>query len=256
MLVDSHCHLHMIDYAKLGKSFEQVMDECSDLEKLLCVSTTPQDFQKMFDFTQAYSHKISLSAGLHPSEVAPEGWQDLISKSLDSSRVVAVGETGLDFHYDSVDKVEQKERFAWQINKSKEVNLPLIIHTREAKEDTIDIMIDSGRYDVTGVMHCFTEDLDMAKKCLDLGFYISISGIVTFKNADQIRQVAKNIPLDMLLVETDSPYLSPAPNRGKTNIPAYVNHTAQFVADLRGIHLDELAEQTTHNFYNLFRKCK
>lgn len=253
MLVDSHCHLHMIDYDKLGSSYDDVMHECKDLERLLCVSTTPNDFKYMQELTEPYKNKILLSTGLHPSEEGEVGWQEKIGEYSKIDRVVAIGETGLDFHYDSVLKEEQLLRFSWQVDKARKEQLPLIIHTREAKQETLDVLIDHGKYDVTGVMHCFTEDLDMAKKCLDLGFYISLSGIVTFKNAMQIKEVAKNIPLDMMLVETDSPYLAPIPMRGKTNIPSYVKHTANYIAELRGVDFEDFCRQTTRNFNMLFK---
>lgn len=253
MLVDSHCHLHMIDYDDLGISFDDLMNSCESLQHLLCVSTTPSDFLVMEKLTSPYKSKISLSAGLHPSEKSPEGWKEQINEYANYDRVVAIGETGLDFHYDSIPREEQISNFSWQVDKARNTSLPLIIHTREAKEETLDVLIDSGKYDVHGVMHCFTEDWEMAKKCLDLGFHISLSGIVTFKNAQQIKEVAKNMPLDSLLVETDSPYLAPVPKRGKTNIPLYVEYTAKYIADLRGMDYEDLCHQTTNNFNNLFK---
>jgi TatD DNase family protein len=166
--------------------------------------------------------------------------------------VIAVGETGLDYFRSTGDVEWQRDRFRRHIQASIALKKPLIIHTRQANDDTLAIMQSEAASRVGGVMHCFTEDWQMAKRALDLGFYISFSGIVTFKNAEQIQETAKQVPLDRMLVETDAPYLAPQPHRGKPNEPGYVRHTAEFIAKMRGISLEELAAQTTQNFYHLF----
>ena len=184
-------------------------------------------------------------------------WKSLRKKKLieiaQNDRIIAIGETGLDyFRVEGQDMTWQRDRFRTHINAAKEVKKPLIIHTRNAATDTMNILKEEGADQCKGVMHCFAEDWEVAKKALDLGFYISFSGIVTFKSAQNVQEVAQKTPIDRILVETDAPYLAPVPHRGKTNEPALVRHTAQFVADLRGISLEKLAENTTENFFNLF----
>jgi TatD DNase family protein len=219
---------------------------------MLCVCITLADFPKMLKIVKQYP-QVSASVGLHPNEAVEKEptVTDLVALAADE-KVVAIGETGLD-HYRSTGDVEwQRERFRQHIRAAQQVGKPLIIHTRQAREDTLRIMQEENASSVGGVMHCFTEDWAMASAALELGFYISISGIVTFKNALEIQEVAKKVPLDRLLIETDSPYLAPMPHRGKPNEPAYVRHVAEFVAALRGVELGEFAEQTTENFFRLF----
>jgi len=195
---------------------------------------------------------------VHPCE--REGYDPTVDELVNiaiQDHIIAVGETGLDyFRVEDEDMTWQHHRFENHISAAKQVNKPLIIHTRSAAEDTMRILKEQGADQCRGVMHCFAEDWEVAKQALDLGFYISFSGIVTFKSATNVQEVARKTPLDRILVETDSPYLAPVPHRGKTNEPALVHHTAQFVADLRGISLEELASATTENFFRLFKSAK
>lgn len=258
MLVDSHCHLDMLDLEPHGGSLQPVLDEAkaAGVEHILSVSVELDRFPHIL--AQAKQHQnVTVSCGIHPNEQPGDnaGMETLLDLASDPL-VVAIGETGLDTFRSEGDLEWQKDRFRHHIHVAKELGKPLIIHTREAKDDTLAILEAEGADQVGGVIHCFTEDWDMAQRSIDLGFVISFSGIVTFKNAKVIQQVAKDLPLDKILVETDAPYLTPAPNRGKPNYPKHVRDTAQFVADLREITLDELAKQSTENFYRLFAGAK
>ena len=205
----------------------------------------------MLEKIQAFDD-VSASCGVHPLDQKDALDIDLLRKLAVHDKVVAVGETGLDYYYSAETKPVQQESFVGHIDVANELAKPLIIHTRDAREDTINLMREHNAQKCGGVLHCFTEDLDMATKAMDMGFYISISGIVTFRNAEQLRDVVKHVPLDRLLIETDSPYLAPVPHRGKTNQPAYVQDVAYFIAELKGISYKELATATTDNFYRLF----
>jgi len=220
---------------------------------MLCVSVNLEDFPEVLALAQQHAH-IFASVGVHPcyQDVKEPTADELIDIAQDSN-IVAIGETGLDyFRVENQDMTWQQNRFVNHIHAAKSVNKPLIIHTRSAADDTMRMLKEEGADECRGVMHCFAEDWEVAKKALDLGFFISLSGIVTFKSAEAVQDVAKKCPLDRILVETDSPYLAPVPLRGKMNEPAFVRHTAQFVADLRGISLEELAFATTENFFDLF----
>jgi len=220
---------------------------------MLCVSVNLEDFPQVQALSHQHSH-IFASVGVHPcyQDVKEPTAEELIDIAQDSN-IVAIGETGLDYFRVEDQNMEwQRDRFKTHIKAANTVNKPLIIHTRNAADDTMRILKEEGADQCRGVMHCFAEDWEVAKKALDLGFYISFSGIVTFKSAENVQEVARKCPIDRMLVETDAPYLAPVPLRGKTNEPAYVRHTAQFVADLKGIPLTELAEQTTNNFFKLF----
>ena len=253
ILVDSHCH---IDFPELHENLIAVLDRANaaGVGYLLCVSVNLEDLKNIVQISHVYS-QVFASAGVHPNH--DQGALDSptyveLREAVAAPVVVAVGETGLDYYRSEGDLEWQLDRFRRHIAISREVGKPLIVHTRRANHDTISIMREEGAADAGGVMHCFSEDWPTAKAALDLGFYVSISGIVTFKNADTVREVARQIPSDRLLVETDAPYLAPVPHRGHTNEPAFVADTARFLAELRGVDLETLAQQTTDNFFELF----
>lgn len=253
MIVDSHCHLDRLDFDKLDLTLAQVLDNAraKDVEHFLCVSVTLAQFPDMLAKIEEFDD-VSASCGIHPLDQ-----KDALDKSellalADHKKVVAIGETGLDYYYSEDSKQVQIDSFIGHIEVARQLDKPLIVHTRDAREDTISLLREHGEGQVKGVLHCFTENWEMAEQALELGLYISISGIVTFKNAVELKEVVKKIPLDRLLIETDSPYLAPVPYRGKTNQPAYVQDVAYYIADLKGVSYDELAKQTTENFYNLF----
>ncbi|MFT5574458.1 MAG: TatD DNase family protein [Cryomorphaceae bacterium] len=251
-IVDSHCH---INFEELAKRMPEVLSNArmNDVSHMLCVSVNLEDFPQVIGLAHEHEH-IFASVGVHPcyEDVKEPSVEELVEIAQDP-KIVAIGETGLDyFRIEDQDMTWQRDRFKRHIAAAKEVNKPLIIHTRSAADDTMRILKEEGADQCRGVMHCFAEDWDVAQKALDLGFYISFSGIVTFKSATNVQEVARKCPIDRILVETDSPYLAPVPLRGKMNEPANVRHTAQFVADLRGISLEQLAEATTNNFFELF----
>ena len=252
MLVDSHCH---INFDPLAERIDEVLSNAKEnkIDHMLCVSVNMEDFPEVESLAKQHKH-IFASVGVHPCE--REGREPSIEELVaigQQEHIVAIGETGLDyFRVKDEDMSWQHQRFVNHIKTANTVQKPLIIHTRNAADDTMHMLKEEGADKCRGVMHCFAEDWATAEKALDLGFYISFSGIVTFKSATNVQEVAKKTPLDRILVETDSPYLAPVPHRGKTNEPAFVHHTAQFVADLRGITFDKLAESTTQNFFNLF----
>ena len=255
MLVDSHCHLNMLDLVPYDGQLQGVIDAAAavGVNAMLCVSvdlsTLPAVLQTAKQFQNVYA-----SVGVHPNDSKDEPVTvEQLVQLAQHPKVVAIGETGLDYFRSTGDLEWQREAFRTHIRAAKELQKPLIIHTREAQADTIKIMREEGVQTIGGVMHCFTEDWDMAQQAIDLGFYISFSGIVTFKNALQIQEVAKQIPLAWMLVETDSPYLAPMPHRGKSNYPAYTRLVAEYIAQLRGETLATIAQHTTQNFYNLFR---
>lgn len=252
-LVDSHCHLYMLGEAADGGDLNQYIENAkrNSVHYFLNVCVSLRDFPKVIAPTEQFDF-IKASVGVHPNEqdelYSPEKLLELAAHQ----NVIAIGETGLDYFRSTGDLTWQQDRFRAHIAVAKSVRKPLIIHTREAKADTLRIMREEQADAIGGVMHCFTEDWETAKLALDLGFYISFSGIVTFKNATVIQDVARQIPLDRMLVETDAPYLAPNPMRGKLNEPGYVRYTAEYLAALRGISLETLAAQTTENFFTLF----
>jgi TatD DNase family protein len=255
MLVDSHCHLNFPELAQNMQSVRALMDE-SQVGHALCVSVTLDKVHEVIALAENYDNFYA-SVGVHPDyENIAEPTIETLVELADHPKVVAIGETGLDYFRLTGDLAWQRERFRTHIRAAIIANKPLIIHTRNASKDTIAIMREEKAHLVGGVMHCFTESLEVAEQAIAEGFYISFSGIVTFKNALDLKEVAKVVPLDRMLVETDSPYLAPIPFRGKTNQPAYVRHTAQEIANLRGISLDELAQATTQNFFNLFKDAQ
>lgn len=253
MLIDSHCHLNMLnEYPQdLAGIFKNARD--NGVDHMLCVCVTLTKFPEILAIAKEYA-QVSASVGLHPTEMTEnEPSADILLQYAQHKEVVAIGETGLDYYRSADEDMSwQRERFRTHINVAKLSKKPLIIHTRAAQTDTIALMKSERANDIGGVMHCFTEDWEMAKQALDLDFYISISGIVTFKNALQVQEVATKVPLHRLLIETDAPYLAPVPYRGKPNQPAYVKHTAEFIAQLRGISFEEVASATTQNYVDLF----
>lgn len=254
-LIDSHCHLNMLDLTPYQGNLQNVLDEAhsKNVNTFLCVSVDLEHMDELRHIAHQYSN-VYISAGLHPNEL-PGTALDLntLSSAAMDDKVIAIGETGLDYFRSEGDLTWQQERFAQHIELAKKTKKPLIVHTRDAKDDTITLLRTHQAIDVGGVMHCFTEDWETAKKALDLGFYISFSGIVTFKNAVILQEVAKKVPLDRMLVETDSPYLAPVPYRGKPNVPAYVYYVAEFIAGLRDVSIETIANETTQNFKRLFK---
>lgn len=250
-LVDSHCHL---DFPEFEGKMEEVREEmrANGVTHALCISVNLSGFADVLHLAETHDNFFA-SVGVHPDQqstlaVDPARLVELARHP----RVVAIGETGLDYYRVSGDLEWQRQRFRAHIRAARACGKPLVIHTREAAEDTLRIMQQEGAGEVGGVMHCFTESLQVAKAALDLGFHISFSGIITFKNAGKLRDVAKAVPLDRVLLETDSPYLTPVPHRGKTNRPGLVRHVAEELARLRGVELAALAEATTRNFFGLF----
>lgn len=250
-LVDSHCHINFPDFdGRIPDILQNAAD--NQIAHLLCISTSWENQADVIALAQNHP-EIFASVGKHPTtEGGHEPDVNDLVTAAEHPRVVAIGETGLDYFRSEGDLTWQHERFHAHIEAAKVCKKPLIIHTRAAAEDTMNTLRDHKASDAGGVMHCFAEDWDVAKAALDIGFYISFSGIVTFKSAKSVQEVALKAPLDRILVETDAPYLAPVPFRGKTNEPAYVRHTAEYVAELRGIPLVELAEATTGNFFRLF----
>ena len=255
MLVDSHCHLNFPEFTENIHAVRQLMHD-SQVGHALCVSVTLDKFPEVLKLAELYDNFYA-SVGVHPDyEDIEEPSVEVLVSLAQHPKIVAIGETGLDYFRLTGNLEWQRERFRTHIRAAILANKPLIIHTRSAAEDTIRIMREEGADKIGGVMHCFTESLEVALQAIELGFYISFSGIVTFKNAAQIKEVAQAIPLDKILVETDSPYLAPVPFRGKTNQPAYVKYVAQEIANLRGISLDAVMQATTQNFFTLFKHAK
>lgn len=255
MLVDSHCHLN---FPELVQNMDQVLDSMHshDVGHALCVSVTLDKFPEVLAIAEQYPN-IYASVGVHPDyEDIQEPTVEELVRLADHPRVVAIGETGLDYFRLTGDLEWQRKRFRTHIRASKATGKPLIIHTRNAPEDTLRLMREEGAHEVGGVMHCFTESWEVAQAAIEMGFYISFSGIVTFKNAQALKEVAQRVPLNRMLVETDSPYLAPIPFRGKTNQPAYVRHVAEEIARLRDIPLQQVVDATTANFFQLFKHAQ
>jgi len=255
MFIDSHCHLDFPDFEnRLPEIFETMEKQL--VTKALCISVDIPDFPKVLALAKQYSH-LYATVGVHPDyENTREPTLEWLVEEAKEPKVIGIGETGLDY-YRMADKPYaelewQRERFRTHIEASKITKKPLIVHTREASVDTIAILRESGQGQVNGVMHCFTENIEVAKQALDLGFYISFSGIVTFKNALQIKETCKYVPFDRMLIETDSPYLAPVPYRGKTNEPGYVSYVASYIASLKDSSVEDVGRVTSNNFYQLF----
>ena len=256
--VDSHCHLNILDLTAYPGGLEQVLDEAKlkGVGYFLCVAVTLEDHPVLSLIAEKYNN-IVISTGVHPNEHPTEALDTAqLLKTAMHPKIVAIGETGLDYFRSTGDLDWQRTRFIQHIECAKQCHKPLIIHTREAKTDTLTLMQEHNAGEAGGVMHCFTEDWETAKKALDLGFYISFSGIVTFKSATQLQEVARKVPLDKMLIETDSPYLAPMPHRGKSNVPGYVPHVAECIAALRGDAIEKIASVTTENFFTLFKAPK
>ena len=257
MFVDSHCHLNFPELRQQLPEIRRQMQDAGVL-RALCISVTLETFPDVLELAQSYDN-FWATVGVHPDYdegIKEPTFDDLIELgSLD--RVVGIGETGLDYYRlegrSIADMEWQRERFRNHIRAARHLNKPLVIHTRESARDTLDIMKAEQAQDPSGVFHCFTESEEVAREALDLGFYISFSGIVTFKNAKALHEVAKFVPLDRCLIETDSPYLAPTPHRGKTNTPAYVPFVAQYLAELKSISVEEVGETTSRNFERLFK---
>lgn len=254
MYIDSHCHLDRVDLAPYGGRFGDMIQASREegVGQMLCVSIDLESYPDMLALVEDYED-ILISVGVHPCDHdrREPGVRELVELAC-HPRNVAIGETGLDYFRAEGDLEWQRDRFRTHIRAALEAAKPLIIHTREAREDTIRILREEGASAVGGVMHCFTETWEMAEAALELGFYISFSGILTFKNAGELREVARRVPLERILIETDSPYLAPVPFRGKPNEPRFVSRVAEKVAELKAADVDQVARATAENFHRLF----
>lgn len=252
MFIDSHCHL---DFPDLAGNLSELLSNMqnSQVTHALCVSVNLPDFPRVRALAETHAN-LYASVGVHPdyeNEIEPTAEQ--LAELADHPKVIAIGETGLDYFRLQGDLAWQRERFRQHIRAAKQANKPLIIHTRSAAADTLRIMQEEGAAAVGGIMHCFTESWEVAQQAMAMNFYISFSGIVTFKNAVELKEVARKMPLNRILIETDSPYLAPVPFRGKQNQPAFVRHVAEEIARLRAVDLTEIATATTDNFIRLFK---
>ena len=254
MLVDSHCHLDRLDLAAHGGSLDAALDaaRARGVGHFLCIGVSADNAAQVRALAARYPD-VDCSVGIHPLDLAPGEAPalDWLLGELNHPAVVAIGETGLDYHYEPEAAQLQQASFRLHLEAARLTGKPVVIHTRAARADTLTLLREAA-LPQAGVLHCFTEDWEMAKAALDLGYYISLSGIVTFRNADALRDVARQVPADRLLVETDSPYLAPIPHRGKPNLPEYVRDVAEFIALVRGERYEQLAQQTTENFRRLF----
>jgi len=258
LFVDSHCHLDCIKLDEFEDDFDVLIQRCLDagVEHMLCVSIDMHKYPHMLEQAQRYP-QVSVSAGVHPMAEQEENVDAKVLKQIASNeKVVAIGETGLDYYYNKGDKQGQQERFRTHIQCAVELDKPVIVHTRDAGKDTLGILKQENAEKCGGVIHCFTETMEFAEKALELGFMISFSGIITFRNAEALREVAKQVPDSQLLIETDAPYLAPAPFRGKQNYPAHVKHVAQKLADIRNTSIEHIAEVSKDNFYRIFHPCR
>lgn len=256
MFIDSHCH---INFPELSARLPEILAKMAEnsVTHALCVSVNMPEFPSVLALAEKYPH-IYASVGVHPDyEETPEVSVEDLVRLANHPKIVAIGETGLDYYRLEGDLEWQRERFRTHIRASRTTGKPLIIHTRSASEDTIRIMREEGAGTnaggAGGVMHCFTESLEVAQAAMEMGFYISFSGIVTFKSAKELQAVARAVPLERMLIETDAPYLAPVPHRGKVNEPGLVRHVAEFIASLKDIPLEQVAKQTTDNFFELFK---
>ncbi len=255
MLIDSHCH---IDFPDLAANLPQVLGlmHDNDVGCAVCIGVTLEDFPRILALAES-DRRIFASGGVHPETTGVR--EPTVGELVELARhprIIAIGETGLDYYWHKDAPEWQRERFRTHIRAARAAAKPLVVHTREAAADTLRVMREEGAGEAGGVMHCFTETWQVAEAALDQGFYISMSGIVTFRKALTVREVAQRVPLDRLLVETDSPYLAPVPYRGKTNQPAYVKHVAEELARLRGLSYQEVVDATTANFFRLFPEAQ
>ena len=252
MLVDSHCHLDFPDLAgRLPEILERM--RLNDVGCAVCIGVNLEDFPRVLALAEAHPH-LYATVGVHPEYTDAEEPNEAKLVALAAHpKVIAIGETGLDYYWQKDRPEWQRDRFRRHIRAAVASGKPLVVHMRDAAEDTLRILAEEGAPSVGGVMHCFTETWEVARQALDLGFYISFSGIVTFKSALAIKEAAQRTPLDRILIETDSPYLAPVPHRGKTNEPAYVRHVAEEIARLRQLSPEEVGAATTANFFSLFK---
>lgn len=254
MLVDSHCHLDRLDLKPFGGDFNNALDTARNagVKEFLCVAINVENQPQVIKLAEE-NPDIFASVGIHPLYTKGQDIDEAyLVEQAQHPKVIAIGETGLDYYYAKESADEQQRLFRTHVQAAVKSKLPLIIHTRDARKDTLDILRQEGADKVGGVLHCFTESLSMALEAIEMGFYISFSGIVTFRNADELRDVARAIPSDKILVETDSPYLTPVPHRGKPNSPLYVVDVARHLAELREVSFEEFCQQTTKNYRRLF----
>lgn len=252
MLVDSHCHL---DFPDLAKRLPEILENMqrNDVGCAVCIGVNLEDFPGVLALAESHRN-LYATVGVHPEYTdAEEPSEQRLIELAAHPKVIAIGETGLDYYWQKDRPEWQRDRFRCHIRTAIKTGKPLVVHMRDAADDTLRILEEEGAQRVGGVMHCFTESWDVARQALDLGFYISFSGIVTFKNATIIKEAAANTPLDRILIETDSPYLAPSPHRGKQNEPAYVRHVAEEIGRLRDLSLEDIGRATTNNFFNLFK---
>ncbi len=255
MLIDSHCHLDRLDLSPFDGKLDNALAFARErgVERFLCVAIDMENVETVIAMAEQYP-QVYASVGVHPNEQGrEEPTVERLLQLAENERVIAIGETGLDYFRSEGDLAWQHQRFRTHIAAAKACDKPLIIHCREAREDTLKILAEEGADEVGGVMHCFVENLATAERAMELGFYISFSGIVTFNSAKELKEVAKVIPAERLLVETDAPYLAPVPYRGKSNQPAYVREVAEAIAELRGVSYESIAAQSGENFNRLFR---
>ena len=256
MFIDSHCHLDRLKLEKYQNGLGDALDAAAQerVTEMLCVAIDLEHIDQVLSIATNNSN-VYASVGVHPTSYeGEEPTVDRLVTLADEPKVIAIGETGLDYFYSAEHKDLQQQRFIRHLEASKITRKPVIVHTRDAKEDTLSIIEAHGDREVAGVLHCFTEDLDMALRAIELGYYISFSGIVTFKNAVELQEVARSIPLERMLIETDSPYLAPVPFRGKPNEPSYIVHTVRFLSKLKKISFNDFCKITTKNFFDLFGK--
>ena len=254
MFIDSHCHPYMLDLSSYDNNLDRFMSETKEagVNGMLCVAVDMETAQQCREIAEKYDN-VFCSVGSHPSEKEEDDLSlETLCELAKYEKVIAIGETGLDYHYNKDGLEIMRGRFRTHICAAIQTQKPLIIHTRDAREDTLKIMSEEHAEKIGGVMHCFTETLAMAKASLDLNFMISFSGIITFKNAEELRDVVRYVPLDKMLIETDAPYLAPIPFRGKQNEPKYVKFVAEKIAEIKGISVEEVARVTSDNFYRLF----
>lgn len=257
MLVDSHCHL---DYKDLSNDINNIVERANsnNIGAMVTICTNISSFSSVKEITQKFDN-IYCSVGVHPHAASEEGQknpEELIEHSK-YKKVVGIGETGLDYYYEFSAKEDQRANFLVHIEAARKTGLPLIVHSRDADQEMIDLLQrEYTKEPFMGVMHCFSSSRQLAEAALDIGFYISFSGIITFKNADELRLIAKDIPINRILIETDSPFLAPIPNRGKPNEPSFLIHTAKTLAEIKEVSYDNLSDITTENFFNLFKRAK
>jgi len=254
LFVDSHCHLDCIELADFDGSFDTLIQKTTDagIEHMLCVCIDLEKYTNMLALVADYP-QISVSVGVHPmADQQTPLMADHLKSLATNPKVVALGETGLDYYYHKGDNQTQQDRFRSHIQIANDLNKPVIVHTRDAGQDTLDILRSENAEKCSGVIHCFTESMDFADQAMELGFMISFSGITTFRNADALREVARHVPDDKLLIETDSPYLAPVPHRGKQNWPALVSQVAETIAEVRNTSIEHIAQISKDNYYRLF----